>query len=543
MWKGEDAVPKEKNLFSLQTIIAVFACIVVALALLVADVIINDKISEHAELSASEEAIEIARIVANSPLIIESLSGKRDEKEIQAFTEKILSISEVRFITVMDMNRIRKSHPNPEKINQYYEEDDVNPVFDGKETTSVNKGSLGISLRAFSPVFAPDGKQVGAVLVGIMTESVQEEVENSREGIYVGVGVGMLVGVLGSLVLARKIKKILFGLEPFAIAKLFEERSAMLHSVREGILAVDKESRVTIVNEEAVRLFEQAGIRGNPVGNKVDEYVPNTRLQKVLETGEAELDQEQDINGIIILTNRVPVIVSGEIVGAIATFRDKTEFRNMAEKVMGVSIYAEALRAQTHEFMNKLHVIQGMVRMEYYDRLNHYVNQIASNYQVEVGSVVRKIKDPVLAGFIFGKLSLAREVGVTITVSEESFLPEAAETEVVHELITIIGNLLNNALDAVKDSPVKCIKIDFSWENDILTIEVSDTGPGIKEEEQSEIFVKGYSTKGPNRGIGLYLTGRSIERLGGQIAVISEAGHGALFRVIIPYWSKEEYFD
>ena len=543
MWKGEDAVPKEKNLFSLQTLIAVFACIVVALALIVADVIINDKISEHAQLNAAEEAIEVSRIVANSPLIIEALSGTRGEKEIQVFTNKILSISEVRFITVMDMNRIRKSHPNPEMLGQYYEEDDINPAFEGKETTSVNKGSLGVSLRAFSPVFAPDGKQVGAVLVGIMTESVEEEVANSREGIYVGVGVGMLVGVLGSLILARKIKKILFGLEPFAIAKLFEERSAMLHSVREGILAVDKESRVTIVNEEAIRLFEQAGIRGNPVGKKVDEYVPNTRLQKVLETGESELDQEQDVNGIIILTNRVPVIVSGEIVGAIATFRDKTEFRNMAEKVMGVSIYAEALRAQTHEFMNKLHVIQGMVRMEYYDRLNHYVNQIASNYQVEVGSVVRKIKDPVLAGFIFGKLSLAREVGVTITVSEESFLPEAAETEVVHELITIIGNLLNNALDAVKDSSEKCIKIDFSWENDILTIEVSDTGPGIKEKERNEIFVKGYSTKGPNRGIGLYLTGRSIERLGGQIAVISEAGHGALFRVIIPYWSKEEYFD
>lgn len=98
-------------------------------------------------------------------------------------------------------------------------------------------------------------------------------------------------------------------------------------------------------------------------------------------------------------------------------------------------------------------------------------------------------------------------------------------------------------MDAVKDSTTKCINLDFSWEEDILTIEVSDTGPGIKTEEQNEIFTKGYSTKGPNRGVGLYLIRRSLERLGGQIAVISEVGHGALFRVIIPYWSKEEYFD
>lgn len=542
-WKDEVAVQKERPLFSLQTTIAAFACIVVALALMAADIIINEEVSESARISATEEAIEIARIVANTPLIMEALSGKRDESEIQTFTEKVLSVSEVRFITVIDMNRIRKSHPNPEKITQYYEEEDVNPAFEGKENTSVNQGSLGVSLRAFSPVFAPDGTQVGVVLVGILTESVQKAVDTSRGGIYVGVGVGMLVGVLGSLVLARRIKKILFGLEPFAIAKIFKERSAMLQSVREGILAVDKDSRMTIVNEAAIKLFQQAGISGNPIGQKVDEYVPNTRLQKVLETGEAELDQEQDLNGIIILANRVPIIVGGEIVGVIATFRDKTEIRQMAEKLTGVSIYAEALRAQTHEFMNKLHVILGMVRMGYYDRLNIYVNQIASKYQVEVGSVVRKIKDPVLAGFIIGKVSLAREFGVKMTVSEESFLPEPAEPEVVHELITIIGNLLNNSLDAVEQSSSKCISMDFSWDNDILRIEVRDTGPGISESEQKKVFEEGYSTKGTNRGLGLHLIQRSLERLGGQIAIISKADHGAVFRVTIPYWIKEGYFD
>ncbi|AIF52597.1 DcuS/MalK family sensor histidine kinase [Pelosinus sp. UFO1] len=534
---------KQKPLFSLQTTIAVFACIVVALALLVTDIIINERIAENARINSSEEAIEIARIVANTPLIMEALTGNRDEREIQVFTEKVLSVSEVRFITVMDMNRIRKSHPNPEKIGEYYEEEDANLVFEGQETTSVNKGSLGVSLRAFSPVFAPDGKQVGAVLVGVMMESIQASVDDSRSGIYGGVGVGMLVGVLGSLVLARRIKKILFGLEPFAIAKIFEERSAMLQSVREGILAVDKDSRMTIVNEAAIKLFQQAGISDNPIGQKVDEYVPNTRLQKVLETGEAELDQEQDLNGITILANRVPIIVDGEIVGVIATFRDKTEMRQMAERLTGVSIYAEALRAQTHEFMNKLHVILGMVRLGDYDRLNNYVNQIASRYQAEVGSLVKKIKDPVLAGFIIGKISLAREAGITMTVSEESFLPEPAEPEVVHELITIIGNLINNSLDAVETSTCKCVNIDFSWDSDILTIEVSDTGSGIDEGVKNKIFVQGYSTKGTDRGLGLYLIQRSLERLGGQITVISEVGHGAVFRVILPYWSKEGYFD
>ena len=533
----------KKPLLGLQATIAVFACIVVALALLVADIIIIQRVSERVRDSASEEAIEIARIVADNSIVIEGLSGKRDEKDIQKFTQKILGVSGVRFITVMDMNRIRKSHPNTELIGVYYEEDDVNPVFEGNENTSINKGSLGISLRAFSPIFGSDGKQVGAVLVGIMLDSVQAGIDSSRQGIYVGVGFGMLVGILGALVLARRIKKIMFGLEPFAIAKLLEERSAMLRLVREGILAVDRESRITIINEQAIRIFHQAGIDGDPIGKKVEEYVPNTRMGNVLQTGKAELDQEQDLYGVTILANRIPIIVDGQIVGAITTFRDRTEMRQLAEKLTGVQIYAEALRSQTHEFMNKLHVIIGMVRLGYYERLTGYVSQIANQYQVEVGYVVKKIKDPVLAGFLLGRLSLARENGAEMILSEESFVPAPAKPEMVHELITIVGNLINNALDAVEESTVKSIRVHFSCDNDVLTIEVSDTGAGIDEDVQRHIFGQGYSTKGTDRGLGLYLIKRSLARLGGDILVVSTVGKGAMFRVTIPYDSEEEYFD
>lgn len=534
---------QKKPLLGLQAKIAVLVCIVVGLALLAVDIVISERISESARLNSSAEAIEIAHIIAFAPVIIEGLTGEGIEDEIQTFTQNVIRVSDVRFITVMDMNRIRKSHPNPEKIGDFYDGDDIVPALEGKETTSVNKGSLGLSLRAFAPIFGPNGKQVGVVLVGIMVESVEVAVANSRTGIYVGVGIGMLVGILGALLLARNIKKSMFGLEPFAIAKIFQERSAMLQSVREGILAVDKESYITIVNEAGMRLFQQVGIVDNPIGKKVDEYVPNTRLSNVLQTGEAELDQEQDLNGIIILANRIPIIVDGEIVGAIATFRDKTELRQLAEKLTGVRNYAEALRSQTHEFMNKLHVIVGMIRMGYYDRLTSYVSQIAHKYQIEVGSVVRKIKDPVLAGFLLGKLSLVREAGGEMILSEDSFLPEPGEPEMVHELILIIGNLINNALEAVEHSSVKRICIDFSYDNDILKIEVHDTGLGIIEDVKKNIFMQGYSTKGRERGLGLYLIQRSVKRLGGEVTVNSTVGHGTMFQVIIPYWTKEEYLD
>lgn len=532
-----------KPLFNLQTTIAVFACIVVAVALLVTDIFISNRVMDNTYESLSTEAVKIARIAANSAEVKEALTGKPDQQAIQEYAEQLRAISDVRFIVVIDMQRIRHSHPTTTKIGEYYAEHDAEQAFNGKETTSIENGSLGRSLRAFAPVFAPDGQQLGVVLVGIMLDSVAAAVEESRGSIFVGVIGGLAVGVIGALILARNIKKILFGLEPFAIAQMFEERSAMLQSVREGILAVDKESRLTIVNDEALRLFHQAGIEGPAIGKRVDEHVPNTRLQNVLKTGVPELEQEQDLNGTILLTNRVPVTVDGEIVGAIATFRDKTEMRQLAEKLTGVHNYAEALRSQTHEFMNKLHVILGMIRMQCYDQLTSYVNQIAQQYQAEVGTVVRKIKDPVLAGFLLGKMSRARELGTDFQLSGESMLPEPAEPLLVHDLITIMGNLIDNALDAVGNAAVKEIYLHIAVSSGWLVLEVSDSGVGLSAEQEQLIFTKGFSSKGVNRGLGLYLTKRCLERLQGTIDIQSGPTPGATFIVTLPYQCKERYFD
>lgn len=529
---------KNKPLLSLGATIALFGWIVVVISLGVADIIISENLIAEATRAAKEKSLKISRIVAANPLIVEALSDSDNDDAIQLFTQKILEVSEVDFITVLNRQRIRESHPKTEKIGTYYLESDAEAAFEGKETITVNNGSLGVSIRAFSPVFTLQGEVAGVVLVGVLVSNVHETIAPNRIGLYAGMGIGMLIGLIGSLLLARKIKKILFGLEPFAIAHLFEERNAMLQSVREGVLAVDKDSRVTIVNDEARCLFERAAIHDDPIGKKVDEHVPNTRLQKVLESGQAEFDQEQNLNGISILANRVPIIVDGEIVGAVATFRDKTEVRKMAEKLTGVSLYADALRAQTHEFMNKLHVIQGMIRLNCFDRLNNYVNQIAGSYHIEVGAVIRKIKDPVLAGFLLGKLSLAREAGISMTISETSLIPESTQTEIVHELITILGNLIDNSLEAVQDCLRKQISLDFYWEDEYLTIEVQDSGPGIAEAERQKIFMPGYSSKGPQRGLGLYLIEQSIKRLGGNIS-LEASSSGSLFRVVIPYGCEE----
>ena len=536
-------MPRPQPRFSLETKIVVLVCLVVFMALLATSIPISSIVAQRTQDNLGANAINVARMVARSPLVIRNLDLPQDTGEIQAFAREIRLATGVEFITVFDLAHVRWSHPDSSRVGQLFAGGDEERALHGEEYTSVALGTLGTSLRAFAPVYAPDGRQVGAVAVGILLDNVRQAVRQSREIVYLGSGLGLMIGLAGAFLLARNVKQTLFGLEPFAIARLLEERNAMLQSVREGILAVDRQGRITLVNEEAARLFSRAGMEGGCLGDWVDDRVPNTRLKNVMESGQAEYDQEQDLHGVVLFTNRVPVTVDGEIVGAIATFRDKTEIRQLAEELTGVRSYAEALRAQAHNFMNKLHVILGMVRMKCYDQLGEYVCRIAQEHEAEVVYVGRRIRDPVLAGFVLGKWSRARELGVEMLLTEDSYLPPTADSEVLHELVTVAGNLIDNALEALAEAEEKKLEITLLWEAGQLTLVVSDTGPGIALNAQERIFQRGVSSKEGNRGLGLALVRDSLLVLNGQITLNSRPGEGAEFVVTLPYKEKEPADD
>ena len=527
-----NGMKKRRRLWNLWKTITLLVCTVVIFSLLVTDILISHNVERTTEDSQAEKAKTIAHIVANDSIVIDGLMGKTDTAAIQTYTNRILQNTGVQFIVVMDMNGIRKSHPNPQKIGHHFIGGDEGPALKGKEHVSLAEGTLGISMRVFVPIFSETGEQLGAVAVGISADNVKERVKESRHIIYIGVGVGVLVGIIGAILLARHIKKSLFGLEPHRIAKILEERNTMLQSVKEGIIAVDKEARVTLINNEAKRLFKKSGLEEDFIGKDVELYMPNSRIKEVLQTGEVQLNEEQNIYGITIVTNRVPLYVKGEIVGAIATFRDKTEIRKLAEELTGIRLYAEALRAQSHEFMNKMHVVLGLTHMKQYEELQKYISGMVSEHQYEIGGVMKRIKSPVFAGFLLGKLSYAREKNIKLIISEDSYMPEIDDESITHELITIVGNLIDNALEAVTNCEKKRVEVKIQH-GDILTITVQDTGKGIQEKEIEQLFTKGYSTKGDNRGYGLYLVKESIQRINGEIHMHSLVGKGTTITIEI----------
>jgi two-component system, CitB family, sensor histidine kinase MalK len=314
-----------------------------------------------------------------------------------------------------------------------------------------------------------------------------------------------------------------------------EERNTMLQSVHEGVVAVNKDTTVSLVNKSALKIFNKAGLSSDPIGMPIKEYMPHTRLERVIATGKPELDEEQTINGVSILVNRVPLIVNDEVVGAISTFRDKTEVNQLAEQLTGVKSYAEALRAQSHEFMNKMHVILGLVKMKDYNHLNRYVKELVSLRVDEVSTVTSKVKDPALAGFIMGKLSYAREQNVALTIECHDFVPEPKDPTVTHELITVIGNLLDNSIEATTNSDEKEVLMELFYQDEQLEMVVTDTGEGMVDGMVEDIFTKGYSSKGDGRGYGLFLVKESLRNLNGNLHVESKVGSGTTMIVQASY--------
>ena len=524
--------------YKLQTKIMLLVFAVVVVALLITNVLISHSIEVEIKEGIGRQALSVAHLVARSSIVIEGLTKIENTTALQVYANESAEAADVEYIVILNMQGVRRTHPNQAIIGEKFVGGDEAAALAGNEYISVARGTLGDALRAFAPVFAPDGQQVGVVVVGVLMDDIRVLVREVSKVLLVATVLGMVVGIIGAFILSRNIKKTLFGLEPEAIAKRLEERNAMLQSVHEGIIAVDKQGIITLANDEALRMLKLAGLHDNPINKPVQAYVPNTRLMEVIDSGKVELNQEQDFHGVSVLTNRLPMMIDGEIIGAISTFRDKTEVKVLAEQLTGVRDYVDALRAQAHEFMNKLHVILGLVKLESYDQLATYINRIAAEHEAEISFVAKRIREPVLAGFILSKLSLAREKNVVMHLAEESYVPQPQQKQIVHEMVTIIGNLVENAFEAVQSSAHKEVELHIYCDEGVLYINVSDTGEGISPAINEHLYQKGISSKGNNRGFGLYLVERSLEALQGKIEFETRPGEGTVFTVSIPYIVK-----
>lgn len=523
-----------KRPMKLNTLVTLMVCAIIGSVLLLVFALYSVQITRATRDDVKDTALGIARTLADSPEVKRGLMQAPQADIIQPLAQAVTKRNDLLFTVVTDMRGIRYSHPNEALLGLHFIGDDLTPALEGKENVSVNRGALAEALRVFTPVYDAQQEQIGVVVVGISLKKVEEQITRGRLNALWTVLFSILMSSLAIWGLVRVLKRILFGLEPYEISALFEQRQAMLQSLREGVLAVDIHGRVTMINHAAREILLLPS--GKQTENASEPLLAS--LREVSKTGVARQDQEISCNGRLLLCNMVPVKSQNRVIGAISTFRDKTEISQLMQRIDGMVNYVDALRAHTHEFMNKLHVILGLLNIKRYDKLEEYILQTAHNYQTDIGTIQSKVKSPVIAGFLLGKIHRAKEAGITLTLADECQIPDTANEEQVAVLVTVLGNLIENALDAMEGQPEGEITLLLHYQNGWLSCEVSDDGPGIDPVQLEAIFTKGFSTKGENRGVGLFLARQQIQNLGGDIIVESEPGVFTQFFVHIP-WDSE----
>ena len=531
--------PVRKHPMKLSTSVSLMISAVIISVLLVVHFLYFVQVSDTTRDGVKDKALAVARTLADLPEIKHALSLSPDSGIIQPIASAVQKRNDLLFVVVTNMDGIRYSHPNADVISHHFIGNDIDPALLGKENVSINKGTLDKALRVFTPIYDENHHQIGVVAIGISLVKVTEQIDKSRWSILWTVLFGMMVGGLGTWILVKMLKRILFGLEPYEISTLFEQRQAMLQSIKEGVIAIDDGAQVTLINQEARQMFLETGtqLSTRPEDNREPQPLL-IALCDVLRTGIPRRDEEINFKGRYLLSNTVPVRSNGVIIGAICTFRDKTEVSQLMQRLSGMVNYADSLRERSHEFMNKLHVILGLLHMKSYAQLEDYILKTANNYQAEIGSLLLKIKSPVIAGFLLSKINRASDTRHLLTLSDDSLLPDNTNENQVAALITVLGNLIENALDALAEQPDGEVSVLLHYQNGWLACVVSDDGPGIPPDDLEAIFEKGVSSKGFDRGVGLFLAKQQLENLGGTIAVESEPDVYTQFFVQLP-WDGE----
>ncbi|MCO4759831.1 MAG: sensor histidine kinase, partial [Oceanospirillaceae bacterium] len=335
---------------------------------------------------------------------------------------------------------------------------------------------------------------------------------------------------------ANHFKQAIFGLEPEQIARLFEEQKATLGSVREGIIAINAEGKVTTFNPAAV---ETLGLpKGTQLsGKNIKDVIPDSALLDVLKNGQPQYDRELWLNDRVFVANRLPMKQGDKITGVVSSFRRKDELDQVSKKLTRIQQYADTLRSQAHEYSNKLHTIAGLIQIGANDEALALIGQESRSHQKLIHLLLDAVPDPILAGCLLGKYNRARELGLRLKIDPESRMTELPDHLPREQLVSILGNLIDNALEATlhSDNAAGEVTLSMSDFGNDLIFEIEDQGPGIDETEQLRIFEKGVSSKAKEgRGIGLHLVKNLLDNLGGTVTVEPASQLGSRFIVYIP---------
>ena len=473
-------------------------------------------INLHFETQKRDQNLRnVAETIARSPILLEEQS---DSEVLMEYLDSLKdSLEDIDVISIVGSNNVRKYHSNHELIGTVY--DGTMPKFeqDTKEYYATNDiGPSGTQRRAYAAIYDEDGNFIGFVIAIMLRQNIYRE-SLQTAFIFVLITVAaILLELLISAELSGTIKKSLLGYEPDVFSAMYKVRDNILESLDEGIIAVDDEGIVQFVNQAADTMLDHME---KGLGNKI--------IGEPLDSIQIESDT--------ILVDRAPIKENDTTIGEVAILHDRAEYTKLMEDLTGTRYLVDSMRANNHDFTNKLHVILGLIQMKMYDEAVSYIENITIVQRATISKIMNAVNEPSVAALLIGKTARASELNIKFVFREGCYYSNTDMQLPSELLVTVIGNLIENAFEAMNESEDYEVQKELLFgiysRSDAVLITTDDTGSGISEEDLERVFENGYSTKGEGRGTGLYQVKSMVERFGGTITVESQVGVGTSFSV------------
>lgn len=493
----------------------------------------------QAEDAADRQAMAVARSVADSPSVVAAIGTSNPTAHLESYSLRVQRDTQVDFVTIMNTQGIRWTHPDKKQIGKKFL-GHIGPALKGDSFTETYTGTLGASVRAVTPVY--DGTRiVGLVSAGIRVEAISQRVQDQVTAL-IGVAAGALaLGAVGTYVVNARLRRHTHGMNATELSHMHDYHQAALHAVREGLLMLDGQYRVALMNDGGRELL---GVTGDAVGRSVASLGLPAPLTGALLSSEPRVDEVHLTASRVLVVNTSPVS-GGERRGTVVTLRDVTELQSLMGELDSERGFTQALRSQAHEAANRLHTVVSLIELGRAEEAVDFATAELELAQTLTDQVVSAVNEPVLAALLLGKTAQSNERGVELVVSEDSgmddgLLPDSLSAR---DLVTILGNLIDNAVDAAQGSLRARVTVTARTEageaGSALVLRVADTGSGVDPAHAEAVFQRGFSTKpaGPGgRGLGLALVRQAVNRHEGTLTVAEAEGGGAVFEVRLPLW-------
>ena len=476
----------------------------------------------------------VAEAIAQSPLLGEKSSDAVNSAVLTEYLDSLRdTLEDIDVVSVVNRDTVRLYHSNHELIGSIY--DGTLPNFrensQGYYATTDN-GPSGMQRRAYAAIYDENGNYAGFVMAIMLMENIKTEIVQIILIFTLITIVAILMELLISAELSGKIKKSLLGYEPDVFTSMFRMRDNILESLDEGIVAVDSEGAIQFVNKSAVEMLTSDSDEESLVGKDIKSLSKSISSLNLLCSPDASHSVSSGDDNILIDT--IPIKEDDSVIGTVGILHDRKEYTKLMEDLTGTRYLVDSMRANNHDFTNKLHVILGLIQMEMYSEATSYIQNITMVQRETISKVMNCINEPAVAALLIGKIARASELNVKFVLREGCYYSPTDISVPSEILVTVIGNLIDNAFESMNDmnyNGQKELLFGMYSNPGALLITTDDTGSGIEEGNIDRIFENGFSTKGAGRGTGLYQVRSLVENVGGKITVESQEGIGASFTV------------